>query len=590
MSIFRFIKKYLILLLICISIAGVQIASADGDFQNNLLNANVSKNFSGGLSLNLYTSKPYSEPVTVNKKSDTEYVILLPETSNSLFSKPNIKSASDVVKSVGVKTQQYQDKMKGYTKIIISTQKPVEIIPHISTVKSADYKLRDKDYQELIAKASEKKEKNATQKTVPNKKFVAQNKPVQPHPVKSQPVVIKAAKTVKKESISQPKKITKKTALEKIAPKAKVSALSKVNKIKPHTEIKKPIPTQIQSAKVEPKPTVKIVENKPKALSQREEKMLSPKPPVEPKIDMTIKPQAKQSFAVNKFAEYKSLIKNNLMLILVLGLLVFLLLLSIARNISKNANKNKKIFTENLKEEPVKTTDYTQNITEDMNWKEKYNAYLNSSSSEFEEPKSQVPTDSLSVLGIAPEQELDDLFSEYEDETDVNPSFGDEVTDDNFANLEITDYSDSTIEDMFSYENDAIADSDLTAEQVFGEDEEESQIGPIDEIFAQPIEETSLTQTEKVANQAKDEIIKSEFIIDDTKGLYLVDYEDTTALVGQVNDDIFVLKKFDEKINKKLQARVNEKTSNSINYMTKVGDFKGIIEVTPSNMKLLIEL
>ena len=170
-SIFRFIKKYLILLLICISIAGVQIVSADSGFQNNLLNANVSKNFSGGLSINLYTSKPYSEPITVNKKSNNEYVILLPETSNSLFSKPNIKSASDVVKSVDIKTQQYQDKMKGYTKIIISTQKPVEIIPHVSTVKSADYKLRDKDYQELIAKASAKNEgKVSPQKIVLNKK------------------------------------------------------------------------------------------------------------------------------------------------------------------------------------------------------------------------------------------------------------------------------------------------------------------------------------------------------------------------------------------------------------------------------------
>lgn len=576
----------------------MQIASADGDFQNNLLNANVSKNFSGGLSLNLYTSKPYSEPVTVNKKSDTEYVILLPETSNSLFSKPNIKSASDVVKSVDVKTQQYQDKMKGYTKIIISTQKPVEIIPHVSTVKSADYKLRDKDYQELIAKASAKNEsKVSPQKTAPNKKPITQNKPAKPQPAQTHSVMTKVAKAVakaaKKESTVQPQKSVKHPVAEKIIQKAKVPVVSKVNKTKPQVQIKKPIVEQVKLAKVETKPTAVPVENKPKALSEREEKMLSTKPPVEPKIDMTLKPQSTQPIVVDKFAEYKSLIKNNLILVSAVGLLVFLLLLSIARNISKNANKNKKIFTENLNEEPVKATDYTQNITEDMNWKEKYNAYLNSSSSEFEEPETPVQADSVSTMDEVSEQELDDLFSgEYPEETGFDSAFEEEAIVDNFANLEENDYSDLTIEDMFSYADDVIASEDLTAEQVFGEDEEEPQITPIDEVYVPQIEEdeTYSPQPEEAVSQAKDEIIKSEFIIDDTKGLYLVDYEDTTALVGQVNDDIFVLKKFDEKINKKLQARVNEKTSSSINYMTKVGDFKGIVEVTPSNMKLLIEL
>lgn len=578
----------------CISIAGVQIASADGDFQNNLLNANVSKNFSGGLSLNLYTSKPYSEPVMVNKKSDNEYVILLPETSNSLFSKPNIKSASDVVKSVDVKTQQYQDKMKGYTKIIISTQKPVEIIPHVSTVKSADYKLRDKDYQELIAKASAKKEsKVAPQKAVPNKKSIMQNKPTQSQSAQTHSAITKVAKSVKKESTVQPQKPVKKVGTGKIMQKTKIPVVSKVNKTKSQVQIKKPIVEQVKPAKVETKPTVASVENKPKALSEREEKMLSTKPPVEPKIDMTLKPQSTQPIVVDKFAEYKSLIKNNLILVSAVGLLVFLLLLSIARNISKNANKNKKIFTENLNEEPVKATDYTQNITEDMNWKEKYNAYLNSSSSEFEEPESQVQKDSLSTMDAVSEQELDDLFSgEYPEETGFDSAFEEEAIVDNFANLDENDYSDLTIDDMFSYADDVIASEDLTAEQVFGEDEEEPQITPIEEAYAQPIEEEETFSPKPVeaVSQAKDEIIKSEFIIDDTKGLYLVDYEDTTALVGQVNDDIFVLKKFDEKINKKLQARVNEKTSNSVNYMTKVGDFKGIVEVTPSNMKLLIEL
>jgi len=78
------INKIFYLLLICILVIKVQYsfvtqAFADQTFENNLLKADFQKNSLGGVKLNLYTNKPYNDKVVVNKKSDFEYVVLMPE-------------------------------------------------------------------------------------------------------------------------------------------------------------------------------------------------------------------------------------------------------------------------------------------------------------------------------------------------------------------------------------------------------------------------------------------------------------------------------------------------------------------------------
>jgi hypothetical protein len=146
-------------------------------------------------------------------------------------------------------------------------------------------------------------------------------------------------------------------------------------------------------------------------------------------------------------------------------------------------------------------------------------------------------------------------------------------------------------EDILKYDipQDEVAIDSEQIDELFGEDEEylteptEEMIDNIEELFYE--------QPEIVSNiEPQDEIVKSEFNIDDEKGFYLVDFEDTTALVGHIDEEIFVLKRFDKKINGPLQARLDERKENSTNYMTKVGSFRGLVEVTPQNMNLLIEL
>ena len=110
--------KYIILAGIVLIAAQIVLAK-DELFQNNLLKMDVNKTPTGALKVTLYTKKPYKDSVVVNKKSDNQYVIYLPETANSLTAKPSLNSVSSVVQNVEVKTQQYSPQLeqKGYTKI-----------------------------------------------------------------------------------------------------------------------------------------------------------------------------------------------------------------------------------------------------------------------------------------------------------------------------------------------------------------------------------------------------------------------------------------------------------------------------------------
>ncbi len=80
-------------------------------------------------------------------------------------------------------------------------------------------------------------------------------------------------------------------------------------------------------------------------------------------------------------------------------------------------------------------------------------------------------------------------------------------------------------------------------------------------------------------------VVKSGYNIDDNRGFYLVNLDGTTALVGRVNEEIFVLKKFDENVDT-LQVRLDSENV----YMVKAGNFKSLVDVDETKMGVLIEL
>lgn len=585
-------KKYFYLFLLCVSFALIQLVSFAEVFQNSLLKMDFYRMPSGNVKIALYTSKPYEDSINVNKKSDFEYIILLPETSNSMTANPVLNSVLGIVKAVNVRTQQYENQVKGYTKITISTLKPVEIIPQVQTLSGSDYQLSERDYNELLSQTS-KKSKIPVKKEIKQqvKKEITQpavrktiNKLVQKPKLVSAPAFIKVEKKLRKPKLTH--NVNKRSLLQSpTAPLAKSKGITAKPKIaeKPQIAAEKSqiagVGSSIQQNIVNPvaqKDIYTPVDETPKV--KTEVKIPSP-------VSEKISAPAQK---ISRFRKYKNIIINNLYLILGSMFAAFILLLLVARKSVKNVRKQKESFINNLKEEPSPVTDYSQNISEDMTWKEKFQTYVDTvqkSSSEAE--------DSNAISAVA-DKELDELFKDELSESNIakeNPINEDINTPLQNENAQYEDESSGLLVEDEIPENELLHEEVLEQgklNELFGEDdflnEEDNSI------FIEEVQENFPFESQENKVEESSEVIKSEFSIDNNKGFYLVDFDDKTALVGHIEDEIFILKCFKEKIDGTLQARLDERKASSTNYMTKIGDFRALVEVTPTNMNLLIEL
>jgi hypothetical protein len=542
--------------LICILFISSQLGFAQGTFQNNLLKTDIHKTSLNTIKLTLYTNKPYSDALHVNKKSDYEYVILLPETANSSTAKPSLASVSDTVKDIEIKTQQYQNQVKGYTKIIIHTKKAAEITPQSRVLAAPDIKLRDKDYNELLAQAEKSKQKKLNSK--------------------QQTVKIKTPqKNINK---SEKQIVPQKQIIKTISTKNQQKSSKSVEKIKKAAE---PAKTVVKPKTIETTP-VKTVTTTP--IPQTVEPQVVT-PDLKPQQIATTAAQSAAPQKIRKIQKIKNIAKKcvkilqtNLYMAFGLLAVLFIVLLLGARKMTKNSQKQKEIFTSHLDEKPITPTDYTEQITEDMSWKEKFQTYVDATK-ESGEPPAPVPSDETVNI-----EELDDLFS---DEPFEEPQIDETQSQPQEEKFETPQQTESSgFDEIQDY---SLDEGEGDVEDLLNEDE-------LEEVNIAEETETEIAGEEIAQNEGEEtteddsELIKSEFVIDNEKGFYLVDFEDKTALVGHIEDEIFVLKTFDEKINAPIQARLNEKKGIAANYMTRVGGFKGIVEVKPDKMNLLIEL
>ena len=101
-----------------------------------------------------------------------------------------------------------------------------------------------------------------------------------------------------------------------------------------------------------------------------------------------------------------------------------------------------------------------------------------------------------------------------------------------------------------------------------------------------PFNKVSMPKTLETVNSMKNMSIKSKYSIDKNKELCLVDMGGKSAIIGKINDDIRVLKKFDKEINVPLQVRHDD---NNV-YMVKAGKYKSLVDMNDSKMELLLEI
>lgn len=129
------VKSTILLTTLCFALSQGAFAAKNKE----LVRMDLDQNSDGSVKVNIYTDKPYTEQIIVNKKPDNKYVILLPETVNTMGVKPDVTGVSNV-KGIDVKTQHYSSlPNKGYTKITIDGKRPIEIVPqtHVSRTMQA---------------------------------------------------------------------------------------------------------------------------------------------------------------------------------------------------------------------------------------------------------------------------------------------------------------------------------------------------------------------------------------------------------------------------------------------------------------------
>ena len=105
------------------------------EYKNSLSKVELSRISDDSYTINLYTSKKITDPVKVIKKNDLNYYILLPETKNSTGV---LSSASSDIRSVTANSYNYagQDVNNGYTKINITTTKPINFNVNVKNSSS----------------------------------------------------------------------------------------------------------------------------------------------------------------------------------------------------------------------------------------------------------------------------------------------------------------------------------------------------------------------------------------------------------------------------------------------------------------------
>ena len=525
-------KKYIlgIILALFIGLGGIfnsDTMALDSDYKNNLLKIDVTKVNDGNYKIDLFTQKPYNEPIKVIKKSDTNYYVLLPETYHSITS---VASQGDVSK-VDVKLFPYagQDLNNGYTKINISTSKPVTFTANVKTAGTNAPKIDAKKLAQLD-KAFEGKQTTSITTT---KTETAKNTQKQTVKTETKPVVkekdsvkivenktsdsnlnVQTAKPTKPypaKTNRQNEKIATNTSAEiEIVAKPKVQDPPKQQEIVPPKEASPMNLEEVLDAAGD--------ENDEQALEKEaQEQGLTELATGEQEVipELSRKEQIK-----NNIRRTLKLLADNFLIVIVI-ILLFMILLLLAKGGKKESKETRKqSATSSL--ESLKAEKHADLESESI---------VNGESTPQNIPQSNKQDDSE--------------FSVYE-----------------AGHVEVP-------------ENDAILPS--TNEAI--DNNYEPQPLQTYEAEETPIAVATIEKEEKTNDEA--DVLASESFGND-RGLCLVNFDGDIALIGYIGDEVFVIQNFGKitLINPGIQVRIAEQNDNDTIYIVKTANSKLMVRET----------
>lgn len=569
------------------------------DSANSLVQLDLKRTSNDAVNVTLFTTDTYNDNVMVRKKSDNKYVILIPKVQSSGFSASNLSGVRDLVSNVDVKT--VNDTSGGYTKVTLITTKPLEI--KTSARKSAPVTAEQRETQTLIAQANAVKNTISKQDAPPKlreqKTEVTVNKaPAEKPAQKAEP---------KKQEVKKPEIKLVEIDPEKMQRQARKMHLEEM---KQEVRIEKNIPEELPEL-----PEVVVNEEEQPAVVQDIQEM-----PQTPSMLSRIKHKAK---SLPK--------KAGLAILALFGLFAISKLL---KGQAKSYIPQESFIDSVSVSEPEvdKVSEITDNS--ELSWKEKYQMYLDKSAvpvsrgenkgnyTFIKTPAIEKKRERLERLVTEPvfdivEPEIVESEDEVISKTIKLKAFGNRSKSLKMTSrdksrfkkyeVEIPLHEQKNIElgeSMLHSNPRSFADANLKITDVDKKrikyEPKEYIMSSVDEFFSILDKEQPKVTAPKVSasnpiarhrsenksSYLKGLIVKSGFNIDDSKGFYLVNQDGQNALIGKVNDEVFVLKKFDKNVTSPIQVRQDKDNV----YMVKAGDFKSLVEVNDSKMGVLIEL
>ena len=685
------------------------------DYKNNVVDVKVNKESNSAVKVTIYTDKPYTEPVVVNKKANNKYVILMPETKSSLKSTPSVSNASGTVSNVSVNTQAVSGG-KGYTKIIITSEKAITVVPKTQTVSSGT------QTKTPVVKQAQPTKPTSVSKPVTDKNAAAlKAKQEQERKLKAQQEAKTKQLTAQKTQQEKAKRLAAQKAQQEkakrlAAQKAQQEAAAKrAAEQRAKEQAQKNVAQQPQSLKpTVPKTTtrqpIEILEQEIKTDKNANFSQNSNDPILNQEIQENIeknknKAKSKKKRAAVQYANTgnQSVIENikvvirdyqniSLWKLLLLAsaitfpLVVIMVILGMDKKINKRIDKYFKREEEpvydnyeedveeiveeddapaqqfksfedmlNQVEEPLPSfheeqlhraqyEQFQQSVNQPLNEtyvdeevvadepvsvepelvsEEEFNNdfetedfkhdFVNEQETtvdeviENAEDEKALPSVEMSDKPYTPDGYLSD-FAGVSDKEFFDELVLQSMAENNINGLPEESPADEIFDFMTSNENNTVETvkqetTEQPVESTYQKPEVEVETSVdnavMNEVFEQTqetvsVESASSTESntiEPVESSTDDDLtMLTEVKLSENTGLYLVNYDNFSSLVGHIDDNYYVIKKFDGIVNGNIVLKQAEKLKNSTRYLVRVGKNKMVVEVSENSMSRLLDL
>ena len=671
-------KKTKLSMLLLASLISTNLVFAS-NYKNNVVDVKLNKETNNAVKVTIFTDKPYTEPVVVNKKANNKYVILMPETKSSLKCSPSITNLAGTVSDISVNTQAIEGG-KGYTKIVITSDKAITIVPRTQTSAVAPQAKPQVDTQKL---AEEKAKQEALAKAQAQKLAQEKAKQEQAKKLAEQKARQEALAKAQAQKLAQIK--AQQEQAKKLAEqKAKQEALAKAQAQKTtqetvaHTETTKQ-PLEILKDEIETDKNANFANNQNDEILNNEinNNLKTIKERNAKKKKKAIVKQFNLDENQSVIDNIKAVIKDyqniNLWKLLLLAsaitfpVIVIMLILGMDKKINKRIDasfRKEEDIVETVSSQTYESVQPMQQIADEIQSVQKAveqvqaSTQFNSFEDMLDKVEEPTPTYHEEQLNKTQPVEFEEpVITEYEEpeiitdeefendfETeDFEPEFINDELDipvqeepvsiieeeiqlptvvepvvqiqepqetyspdgyiSDFANVNDKDFFDELVLQTMADGNANGLPEESPADEIFNFMQEDfiPQNNMLDDLNINNTEENQIiNNTTVVTTTDNNEISKpvaddsltmlTEVKLNDNTGLYLVNYDNFSSLVGHINDEYFVIKKFDNIVNSGINLKQAEKLKDATRYLVRVGKDKMVLEVTETSMSRLLDL